>query len=126
MARYALVGPNDTIVAFSDKVNPNVQTKTGYSWKLCEPGVKPSIDPLAEIVTGPTYTFGATVTEAWSKRNLTAQEISDAKDISIVGLNGGWGPLIKGLLSLHNRIRVLEGLSTHTMTQFKAGIKALL
>jgi hypothetical protein len=67
------------------------------------------------------------VTESWSVRSKTAQEISDDKDTSLTALNGTlYNPLIKIIVNLHNRIRVLEGLSTHTEAQVKAAIKNLL
>jgi hypothetical protein len=89
--------------------------------------VRPAFDATAETLDGPVYTITNTlVTATWTKRNLTAQELSDKKDEAVASLNGGFGPLTKALLSLHNRVRVLEGLPTHTMAQFKTGLKALL
>ena len=86
-----------------------------------------SFDPLTHRKTGPVTTIETErVVDTYSVVALTAQEISDRKDAAIDGMNGGLSLLLKALLSVHNRVRVLEGQSTHTMAQFKAGLKALL
>ena len=128
MVRYALVSPTDIVDRFSEFVEPNVQTKAGWRWLLASPTQLPSITPATEKITGPMYTVEAeSVTEVWTVVPLTAQEISDQKDAAINSLNGStYMPLLRGLLNLHNRIRVLEGSPIHTMTQFKTAIKALL
>lgn len=128
MARYALVRPNDTVDRLADNVDPNVQTKTGWRWLLCPLVGRPTYDQTTEIVEGPTYVVGASsVTETWNKRAMTTQEVSDAKDAAVNGINGtAYSPLVKILFNANNRLRVLEGQSVLTMNQFKAQIKALL
>lgn len=128
MARFALVRANDTVDRISTQVDPNVQTKTGWRWLPCDPVAPPSFDPQTEKVTGPTYTVGASaVTEVWTKVSLSAQEISDAKDIAISGISGtAFSALFKVLFNLNNRVRVLEGQSALTQVQFRAAIKALI
>jgi hypothetical protein len=128
MPRCALVSPGGTVIRVADNADPSAQTKSGYVWKLCQAGVVPSFDPTAEIITGPTFTVNANdVTEAWGKRNLTAQEISDRKDAAVSSINGGgFAPVLKILFNINNRVRVLEGQSALTMAQFKAAIKAAL
>jgi hypothetical protein len=96
-------------------------------WRPIEVAGDDAFDPLTHKRTGPVTTIEETrVLDTYSIVALTAQEISDHKDVAVASLNGGYGPLIRALLSLHNRVRVLEGLPTHTMTQFKTGLKALL
>lgn len=126
--RYALITPQDTIDRMSSAVDPAVATKAGWRWLACPPVAPPSFDPTLELVEGPAYTVGASeVTEAWTKRNLTAQEIGERKDAVIAALNGGgFAPILKALLNLHNRVRVLEGQAQHTLAQFKTALKTLL
>jgi hypothetical protein len=128
MARYALVvdGAVAELRAFTNAPNPN--PAKGLDWRSCPPVAQPDVTSLTQILEGPAYEVGETeVTESWSVRSKTAQEISDDKDTSLTALNGTlYNPLIKIIVNLHNRIRVLEGLSTHTEAQVKAAIKNLL
>lgn len=127
MPRCALVF-NGNVVGISERGDPNVQTRAGYRWMLCSVGTKPAFDPASETVEGPSYTVNASdVTETFTKRALTAQESSDAKDAAIASLNGStFSALFRVLFNFNNRIRTLEGQATMTASQFKAAIKALL
>jgi hypothetical protein len=127
--RYALVKLSDSSVdRFATNVDPAVQTKPGYKWLPCDPVSQPAFDATAETVDGPTYTVGASsVTEVWTKRNLTAQETSDRKESAISGINGGaYMPVFRALFNLNNRVLALEGKQTLTAAQFRAALKALL
>lgn len=154
MARYALVSPQDVIDRFANDgpggIDPNVGTKPGWKWLPCPHVAKPAYDQATELIEGPTYTVGqSSVTEAWSKRAMTAQEISDAKDEAVSRINGSVFPAqAKIILELENEIRQLRtrvnalidatGQSATvtkftagqagqiTMAQLKAAIKALL
>ncbi len=128
MARFALINSQGGIDRMSSSISPDVQTKSGWKWLPCDSVAQPSFDLATETIDGPTYTVGETaVTEVWTKRSLTAEEISDRKDNAVGGLNGSLYPaLAKVLLNHENRIRDLEAKSAVTMVQFKAGIKALL
>lgn len=109
--------------------------------------VPPTFDPLAEIVEGPALAVvQQSVTEQWTKRTLTAQEISDRKDASVNTLSGGYAPTIKIVRELENEIRDLRGklnavidatavavakypaaqVSSVTLAQIKNAIKAAL
>jgi hypothetical protein len=152
MPRYALVDPQDGINRFSTVYAGFDVTKagvdSGWRWLPCDPVAPPSYNPKTEKVTGPTYTVGAeAVTEAWAVVSLTAQEISDAKDAAVNGLNGGtYATLLEVILSLENDNRVIKTkinavidatavatakftagqAGSITMTQLKAAIKALI
>ena len=128
MTRYALVDPQGNFNRLSSNVTPNVSTKAGWKWLQCDPVTPPAFDPTSQALVGPTYTVGASsVTEVWSTRSLSAQEISDAKDAAIAAINGGgFSPIFKALFNLNNRVRVLEGSGALTVAQFKAQIKTLL
>ena len=128
MERYALVNPDDEVDRLSFNIDPNVATRSGWSWLACPAVARPSFDPASEKITGPTYTINdGDVTEVWTKVSLSAQEISDAKDVAIGQLNGStFSALAKVLLNHENRIRALENKGAITMAQFKAGVKALL
>lgn len=78
--------------------------------------------------TGPVTTIEASrVVDTYTVVALTAQEISDAKDVAVNSLNGTlYAALAKAMLNHENRIRALESKTPITMAQFKAGIKALL
>lgn len=122
--RYALVQSNNAVIALSSSIDPSAQTKAGYRWTPCPPVSPPTIDPAIEVVTGPTYTIGANlVTEVWGKRNLTAQELSDAKDYKVSAID-----MLQLTVSfnMENRVRVLEGKGAVTLAQYKTALKALL
>ncbi len=154
MARFALVKDNVTIDRMAVNVDPTVATKPGFRWMPCAPVAPPAFDPLAETITGPTYTVNANdVTEVWTKRALTAQEISDQKDSAVNGLNNtNYKALLVILLQVVNDARATraklnalidatsqagtvtkfpsnqsaQGTVAIDMTQLKAAIKALL
>jgi len=152
MPRYALVDPQDavnrlsTVYAGFDVNKAGVDA--GWRWLPCDPVAPPSYDPKTEKVTGPTYTVGETaVVESWAVVALTAQEISDAKDLAVNGLNGStYSTLLQVILSLENDNRVIKAkvnaiidataiatakftagqAGSITMNQLKTAIKALL
>jgi len=122
--RYALVLSGSSIDRFSTSVDPAVQTKAGYKWVSCPPVAPPSFDPASEIITGPIYTFATNlITEAWGKRTLTAQELSDAKDAKVSAVDT---MQLAVSFNMENRVRVLEGKAAVTQAQYKAALKALL
>lgn len=97
-------------------------------WRPVEAVGNDAFDPATHKKTGPVTTIEANrVLDTYSVVALTAQEISDAKDTAVGGLNGSLYPaLAKVLLNHENRIRALESKAAITMAQFKAGVKALL
>lgn len=107
MARFALINPSNQINRFGPATAP---TKTGWKWLPCPNVATPTYDPSSEIVEGPTYTVNATdVTEAWNKRNLTVQELSNAKDAAVNSINGSPYPaLLKILLAIANDNRAVK------------------
>ena len=130
MARFALINTTDnSIIEFRDYPSqpPNPAGKP-RKWLPCPAGVRPSVDPASEAMNAVAYTVNASdVTETWTKRALTAQEISDLKDIDLGNINiGTFMPLFKVLFNINNRVRVLEGQAALTAVQFRAAIKALL
>jgi hypothetical protein len=152
MPRYALVDPQDAVNRFST-VYPGFDASkagvdAGWRWLPCDPVAPPSYDAKTETVDGPTYAVGEmAVTEVWTKRTLTAQEISDAKDAAVNGLNGGvYATLLEVILSLENDNRVIKAkvnavidatavatpkftagqAGSITMNQLKTAIKALI
>jgi hypothetical protein len=128
MARYARI-VNDAVAELRNfGVAPNPNPAKGLDWRSCPVVSPPAVDPLSEVLEAPAYQVGASeVTESWSVRAKTAQEIDDDKTAALATFNGTlYSPLLKIVVNLHNRIRVLEGLSTHTEAQVKTAIKNLL
>ena len=124
MARYALVSPQSAVNRFSDNVDPNVQTKPGWKWLPCQPVSPPTYDPATETIDGPTYTVGASaVTEGWTKRSLTAQELSDRKDGRVTNIEA---LQFQVMFDAESRLRVLEGKPSITAAQYRAALKARL
>jgi hypothetical protein len=125
LMRYALVKTSDnSINRFDTSVEPNVQTKAGFAWRACPDVARPSFDPATEVVEGPTYTVGASsVTEVWTKRSLTAQEISDRKDAKIGSIDA---LQFSVMFDMENRVRVLESKPAVTAAQYRAALKARL
>lgn len=92
-----------------------------------------SFDPLTQKKTGPVTTIEASqVVDTYTIVALTAQEISDLKDTSLIVLNGGYSPLLKILRNHENRMRLLENAQFGTskpplsLAEVQAAIKALL
>lgn len=122
MAIYCLINPDNTINRIESGIDPTVATRSGYKWlPLVEPS-GPSYDPTIEVLIGPIDTVGATqVTRTWSKRSKTAQELDTDKQVKIDALTKLWFDVN---FDQENRIRVLEGKSTITRTQYLNALKA--
>ena len=108
--RYALI-KNGVIQEFRDySSKPSDIAHKNVVWKEAPIVVQPSFNHLTEIVEGPTYDIQPTeVIEQWTKRNLTAQEISDRKDSSVNTIQVGDAVLLNALTLLENEIRELRG-----------------
>jgi hypothetical protein len=148
MARYARI-VNDAVAELrSFAIAPNPNPSKGLDWRSC-PIVTPiAYDALTEVLEAPAYQVGASeVTESWSKRSKTAEEISADKDAAVNSLNGSaYSVLLQVLLSLENDNRVIKtkvnaiidatAIATTkftagqagsiTMNQLKTAIKGLL
>lgn len=111
MARFALINTsNSSIIEFREYASqpPNPSGKA-RKWLPVTAGTPPTVDQTVEVATAPTYAVNANdVTETLGKRNLTAQEISDAKDTAIANINGTWQVIKKTVLTLENEIRDLR------------------
>lgn len=95
-------------------------------WLPVEVEGNDAYDSATQVKTGPVTTVEATrVLDTYTIRSKTVEELDADKVARIEDMNGQQA-LIKALLNLHNRIRTLEGLPTHTMAQFKNALKALL
>jgi len=122
--RYALVKNDNTIDRLSDSVDPNVLTKTGYKWLRCDKVAQPAYDSNVEKITGPSYTVNVdNVTEVWGKTALTDQEISDLKYARLSAIDA---LQFRIMFDLQNRLRVLEGKTAVTASQFRNALKELL
>lgn len=119
--KYALVRDDGTIDRFSTSVDPSVQTKPGLRWLPCQAAAQPTFDPLTEALDGPSYIVAAkAVTESWTKRSLTAREISEQKDAKI-----GFSAFhLQTFLDVENRVRALEGKQALTSDQYRAALRA--
>ena len=130
MARFAIVDSSNGIVGFSGTqivYNPlKGSTNHPAPWRSlpCPVVTPPAFDPLTQVLVGPTYTVNASdVTEVYSVRQMTAQELSNFQDQEVSGVDL---VAFTVLFNHENRIRVLEGKATITKAQFIAGVKALL
>lgn len=99
-------------------------------WKPINVVGNSSFNPASQKKIGPVTTIEENqVVDTYSIVSLNAQEISDAKDAAVNGMNGTvYAALAKILLNHENRIRdqAAPPQSQITMNQFKANIKALL
>lgn len=124
MPRYALVNPQDAVDRLATNVDPAVATKTGWRWLPCPDVARPPFDPATEVVEGPAYTVGASaVTEVWTKRPMTAQEIDARKEAR---LDAEDRLHFEVHFDLENRVRALEGKAAITRAQYRAALKARL
>lgn len=111
MARFARVNDSNTVELLRDYPSqPENLPHKGWRWLPCPQVSPPSYDRKTEKITGPTYTVGQTeVTESWTKISLTAQEISDAKDAAVNGLNNSdYKALLTILLEMVNDDRAIR------------------
>jgi hypothetical protein len=86
--------------------------------------VRPSYDPATEVLEGPSHKIANDlVTATWVKRAKTADEIDREKTARVESMEPQL--LLRAFLSLHNRIRALEGQPTHTIEQLKTALKGM-
>lgn len=132
MTRYAVIDGASGIVALVE--NPTPPTFNPAKGNEAHPApwrslpapvvTPPTYDAATQALVGPTYTVGATsVTESYTVRALTTQEINDAKDTQISGVDQ---VTIKVLFNHENRLRVLEAKAALTMPQFLAVLRTLV
>lgn len=150
MPRYARVNAQDQMdLLRTYGAQPDPNAAKGWRWLLCAPVDPPAFDSKTQVRTGPTYTVGASaVTEGWSVRSKTAQEIDADKDAAVdaLGATSVYQVLLRALLELENDNRTIKakinalitatGASTPpftagqagqiTMAQLKTAIKNLL
>lgn len=150
MPRYALLKNGEFVELRNYPSQPANIPHKNVAWLPCPVVSPPAFDPATEKLISPTYMVGVTeVTEVRGKVALTAQEISDAKDAAVVGLNGSvHKPNLQILLTVVNDIRAVRAkinalidatgqagtvskypagqVSEITMVQLKNAIKALL
>lgn len=123
--RYALIKIADgSVQALNENIDPAIQTKQGFQWRPCPVVFKPAFALDTETVEGPTYTTdGVSVTEVWTKRNLTAAELDAHKTQDVNNLTR-----LQFLVAfdMENRVRVLEGKPTVTIAQYKTALRAAL
>lgn len=98
--------------------------KPEYSFMPAPRTPRPSYDPATEVLTGPTYTVGAQqITEVWTVRAKTAQELDDAKTATVESINRA---VLKVLCRLENHDRVSDGKGALTDAQCFNAFKGLL
>lgn len=114
MARFALINTtNNSLIELREYPTqpPNPPSKP-RKFLPCPPVARPAVNPLTETLGAPTYTVGASsVTEVWTKRNLTTPELVASKDAEIAVLSGGPGSreaLLKILLLIANDLRTIK------------------
>lgn len=123
MAMFALIRPDNTIVRREANVDPGVKTKPGFKWLPVETTMPP-FDTATQVREGPVYTVEPSrVTEVYSVRAKTAQELdADKEDMIPPNVSA----VFKILFNHENRIRTLESRPQVTAAQFRAAVKALL
>ena len=124
MARFALIIDNALVKLQDWPTNPDDIARKNVKFLPCDQVAPPSFDPNTETVEGPTYNIGATaVTETWTKRALTSQELSVLKDGKISSIDSLHFQIA---FDIENRVRTLEGKATITMVQYRSALKAKL
>ena len=85
----------------------------------------PSYNNETQVIEGPSYTVGRDeVTESWSVRNKTAEEIDTSKDLVLEGINKA---VFLALCHLKNEVRTkVDSLAEWSEAQCLAAFKNLL
>jgi hypothetical protein len=129
MARFATVDANNVIQAFTTgqmTYNPSKgDAARPAPWRsLPAPEVaQPAYDPATQALNHSFRVNANDVTEEWTVRPLTSQELSDLKDSELSAVET---VAATALFNHENRIRALESKAPITKAQFIAGLKALL
>lgn len=120
MALYALVNDSDQVVDTKNdsRIDLNAGTRTGWRWL-------PVNNIINDISTGPDTVMesaveavlASEVTRTRTKRDMTAQEISDRDDAQIAGMDNVQNAVI---FEIVKRVRVLQQEAGITNTQMNA------
>lgn len=114
MARFALIDTtNNSLIELREyPTQPPSPPGKPRKFLPAPPVAPPTVNPLTETMGPATYTVGASsVTEVWTKRNLTAPELAAAKDAEVAALSGGpvsREALLKMLLLIANDLRTIK------------------
>lgn len=127
MTRFACIKNNDFFhpekFRHLDAQPPDLPLK-GLTWLPAPVVPVPSYDPETHVLEGPTYIIGPTeVTEQWTVREKTAQEIDDAKTARVNEYDRLGFEIA---FDMENRVRVLEGRASVTRAQYRTALKARL
>lgn len=97
-------------------------------WRPAPKAVTPAYDAATQILIGPTVTVEPTqVTESYTVRDKTAQELAQETDERRENILSGIGEVVLRRLCDHeSRIRVLEGKTAVTWEQCRQAIKSAL
>lgn len=121
--RHALIKLSDnSINRIATNIDPTVQTKPGFKWVAVVDNAPPAFDAATEAVEGPVYVADAnSVTETYTKRTLSAQEVDDRKDSKIFGIDS---LMFQIAFNMENRVRALEAKAPITAAQYRTALRA--
>jgi hypothetical protein len=125
MAIYALVRlADEAVVDRRDFAEPPPDlSRKGVRW-LPLVVTDPPFDAATEVRTGPAASvLPDRVTETWTVRAMTADELDARKDIAVDAFDA---LTLRIAFNHENRIRALEGKQAATVAQFRSALKALL
>lgn len=121
--RYALISPQNTIQETRNDIDLTAQVRPGWKWLPYPVVARPNYDPESQVATMTTSVGQTQVTDSWSVRAMTAQEIDAVKQTKVDAMDI---VLLRLAFNHENRIRILEGKAAITIDQFKTAVKAIL
>lgn len=129
--RYSLIQDDVFIANREYPTQPVDIPHKNVRWLPCPNVDQPTFDPKTQTITGPTYQIQATqVLEQWGVRSLTAQEISNAKDLAINSPNSNvYQTFLNTITAVLNEGRTLDRVKINdiitatgvAVTKFTAG-----
>jgi hypothetical protein len=129
MARFACIRTSDNSFFLPERFRhyeskPGDLPNKGLKWLPAPIVAQPAYDEATHVLTGPFYSIGeAEVTESWTVREKTAQEIDDEKTSRV---NSYDRLAFEIAFDMENRVRVLEGRASVTRAQYRTALKARL
>ena len=125
--RCALItsGVLTRLEVFSGPCPPNLANKPTLKWLPAPIAAKPVFSPVTQIMTGPALVISVTgVTESYSVRLKTAQELDDDKTANVNGISVA---VFRALCALKNEIRTkVDSLSAWSDAQCITAFKSLI
>ena len=122
MDYFVLLDPENNIIKMEMNIDPGVPTKPGYRWLLVEDLPRPKYDSKIEHADQTIEIKGKKYIRGWNIRKKSDKEMLDEKRHKVSGLDE---VLLLALLSIENKVRLLNNMPEISLEEYKIELMGL-